>query len=249
MREIDINCDVGEGSGADAEILAHVTSANVACGFHAGGPHSMRATVALAAARGVAVGAHPAFADAEGFGRLPARAGAEETYEIMLYQIGALWAFAAAAGIQLQHVKPHGALYNLAAIDPPIAAAVARAVRDFDRRLVLFGLAGSHLLTAGREAGLRTASEVFADRAYQRDGKLLPRDEPGAVLTNPGEVVERAVRMAKEGRIQTTDGTDVVVRADTICVHGDTPGAAALARAVKTALTAEGFTLRAVGRR
>ena len=249
MREIDINCDVGEGSGADAEILAHVTSANVACGFHAGGPHSMRATVALATARGVAVGAHPAFADLDGFGRLPARATAEETYEIMLYQIGALWAFAAAAGIQLRHVKPHGALYNLGAADAGIATAVARAVRDFDRRLVLFGLAGSHLLAAGREAGLRTASEVFADRAYRRDGRLLPRDEPGAVLTDPARVVARALRMAREGRVETTDGTDLVVRADTICVHGDTPGAAALARSLKTALTAEGFTLRAASRR
>ena len=249
MREIDLNCDVGEGSGADAEVLAHVTSANIACGFHAGGPASMRATVALAASRGVAVGAHPAFADPGGFGRRSTRAGAEETYEIILYQIGALWAFAAAAGIQLRHVKPHGTLYNLAAAEPAIAAAVARAVRDVDRRLVLFGLAGSHLLAAGREAGLRTASEVFADRAYQRDGSLVPREVAASVIADPQEVVWRAVRMAREGRVQTTAGTDVIVRAETICVHSDTPGAPNLARALKSALVAEGFTLRAVSRR
>ena len=249
MREIDLNSDVGEGSGSDAEILTQVTSANVACGFHAGGPSSMHATVALAAARGVAVGAHPAFADPEGFGRRVARVSAEETYEIVLYQIGALGAFAAAAGIQLQHVKPHGALYNLAAADPAIAEAVARAVRDVDRRLVLVGLAGSHLLPAGREAGLRTASEVFADRGYHRDATLVARGEPGAIITDQAEVVHRAVRMAKEGRVETIDGGDLYVRADTLCVHGDTPGAAALARALKDALAAEGLTLRAVGRR
>ena len=249
MREIDLNSDVGEGGGTDAEILAHVTSANVACGFHAGGPSSMRATVALAAARGVAVGAHPAFADPEGFGRRAERVSPEETYEIVLYQIGALSAFAAAAGIQLQHVKAHGALYNLAATDRETAAALAHAVRDVDRRLVLVGLSGSHLLAAGREAGLRTASEVFADRGYRSDGSLLPRGEPGALVTDPEVVVQRAVRMAREGKVFAVDGTDVTVRAETICVHGDTPGAATLARALKQALAAEGFTVRAVRRR
>ena len=249
MREIDLNSDVGEGSGSDAEILSQVTSANVACGFHAGGPSSMHATVALAAARGVAVGAHPAFADPEGFGRRAERVSAEETYEIVLYQIGALGAFAAAAGVQLQHVKPHGALYHLAATDPVIARAIAHAVRDVDRRLVLVGLSGGHLLTAGRDAGLRTASEVFADRAYHADGTLLPRGEAGALVTDPQEVVQRAVRMAREGKVHAVDGTDVSVRAETICVHGDTPGAAGLARALKDALAAEGFTVRAVRRR
>lgn len=249
MREIDLNSDVGEGSGSDAEILGQVTSANVACGFHAGGPSSMRATVALAAARGVAVGAHPAFADPEGFGRRAERVSAEETYEIVLYQIGALGAFAAAAGVQLQHVKPHGALYHLAATDPEIARAIGHAVRDVDRRLVLVGLSGGRLLAAGRDAGLRTASEVFADRGYRADGTLLPRGEPGALVTDPEEVVQRAVRMAREGKVYAVDGSDVAVRAETICVHGDTPGAAPLARALKDALAAEGFTVRAVRRR
>jgi UPF0271 protein len=249
MREIDLNCDVGEGGGADAEILAHVTSANVACGFHAGGPATMRATVALAAARGVAVGAHPGLADLDGFGRRGARPTPEDTYEIVLYQIGALGAFAAAAGIQLQHVKPHGALYNLAAADARIAAAIARAVRDVDRRLVLFGLAGSRLIEAGVAEGLRTASEVFADRGYRADGTLVPREEPGALVIDPQEVVLRAVRMAREGRVTAVNGAALAVRADTLCIHGDTPGAAALARALREALLAQGLTLRAVGRR
>ena len=200
---IDLNCDMGESfgpwsMGADEQVMPHITSANIACGAHAGDPVVMRRTVRLAQASGVAVGAHPGFADLQGFGRREMSVDPAELEASLIAQVGALSAIARAEGAALQHVKPHGALYNLAAIDSPIAAAVARAVRDFDRRLVLFGLAGSHLLTAGREAGLRTASEVFADRAYQRDGKLLPRDEPGAVLTNPGEVVERAVRMAKE---------------------------------------------------
>ena len=248
MREIDLNCDVGEGFGADAEILEHVTSANVACGFHAGGPASMHATVTLAAARGVAVGVHPGLADPDGFGRRTARPTPEETYEIVVYQIGALGAFAAAAGIQLQHVKPHGALYNLAATDVRIAAAIARAVRDVDRRLVLFGLAGSRLIEAGVAEGLRTASEVFADRGYRPDGTLVPRGEPGALVTDPQEVVLRALRMAREGRVTAVNATALPVRADTICVHGDTPGAARLARALHDALIAEGLTLRAVGR-
>jgi 5-oxoprolinase (ATP-hydrolysing) subunit A len=248
MREIDLNCDVGEGGGADAEILAHVTSANVACGFHAGGPATMRATVALAAARGVAIGAHPGLADVDGFGRRAARPSPEETYEVVLYQIGALGAFTAAAGVQLQHVKPHGTLYNLAAADARIAAAIARAVRDVDRRLVLFGLAGSRLIEAGVAEGLRTASEVFADRGYRADGTLVPRDAPGALVTDPREVVLRAVRMAREGRVTAVTGATVGVRADTLCVHGDTPGAAVLARALREALVAEGLTLRAVGR-
>jgi 5-oxoprolinase (ATP-hydrolysing) subunit A len=248
MSHIDLNSDVGEGAGADAEILEQVTSANVACGFHAGDPASMRATVALALARGVAVGAHPGIADREAFGRGAARVSGREAYDLVVYQVGALAAFAAAAGTRLQHVKPHGALYNLAATDPEIAAAISRAVRDVDPGLALFGLAGSRLLAEGRASGLKTAGEVFADRGYRADGTLVPRTEPGALVEDAREAVRRAVRMAGEGRVRTVDGADLEIRADTICVHGDAPGAAGLARALRAALAAEGFTLRAIGR-
>jgi UPF0271 protein len=250
---IDLNCDLGESFGAyrigaDEEILPFVTSASVACGFHAGDPGTMRRTVAAAVARGVAVGAHPGLPDLQGFGRREKEVSADEVYEMVVYQVGALRGFTAAAGVELQHVKPHGALYNLAAARRALADAVARAVRDVDPGLVLFGLAGSHLVAAGREAGLRTAAEAFADRGYTPDGSLLPRSHPSAVVSDPEEVVRRALAMAGEGVVRAVDGRAITLEAQTLCVHGDTPGAAELARRLRHSLTAARVEVRAIGR-
>src|SRR5262245_17092279 len=248
---IDLNADVGESFGAytigqDPILLQHITSANVACGFHAGDPGVMRITVALAKQHGVAIGAHPGFADLVGFGRRELHATPREIEDLVVYQIGALTAVAAAQGERLQHVKPHGALFNMAARDRALADAIARAVAAVDRSLVLFGLAGSELVRAGDRAGLRTASEAFADRAYARDGTLVPRSTPGAVIENAALVVDRVVRMASEQRVTAIDGSIVNMQVDTVCVHGDTPGAADLAARIRGALTRAGVVVRAI---
>jgi UPF0271 protein len=240
---IDLNADVGELVGDDEGVLPLVSSANIACGFHAGNPAVMRSTVQLAHRLGVAIGAHPGFHDLEGFGRREMRVSTAEVEDLVAYQIGALAGVAANEGIRLSHVKPHGALYNMAARDAAIAAAIARAVRAVDASLVLFGLSGSQLIAAGERAGLRVASEVFADRGYRPDGSLAPRGTPGAVMTDSAAVAARAVEMASRQTVAALDGTSVSVKADTICIHGDTPGAAALARAVRDALTAAGITV------
>ena len=244
MARIDLNADVGESIGDDQGVMPSVSSANVACGFHAGNPAIMRATVQLSALHGVAVGAHPAFKDLEGFGRREMHVEPAELESLVSYQIRALAQIASEEAVRLSHVKPHGALYNMAARDAGMADAIARAVRAVDPSLVLFGLSGSELMAAGERAGLRLASEVFADRGYKPDGTLSPRGTPGAVLTDVAEVARRAVRMATEQAVTAVDGTSVSVRADTICIHGDTPGAAALARAVRQALTAAGIEVR-----
>jgi UPF0271 protein len=253
MPQIDLNCDMGESFGAyrigaDAEVLPHVTSANVACGFHAGDPRTMRETLAAAAAHGVAVGAHPGLPDLAGFGRRAMDVAPQEVYDLVVYQVGALLGFAAAAGVRVQHVKPHGALYNMAAAQPALAEAVARAVRDVDGGLTLYGLAGSHLLSAGAAAGLRTASEAFADRGYLADGSLVPRRRPDALVTDAGEAVRRALRMVREGRVRSVEGEEVPLRADTLCIHGDAPGAAEFARRLREAFVDAGVAVRAVGR-
>jgi UPF0271 protein len=247
---VDLNADVGEGRhgspGEDPALMPHITSANVACGFHAGGPAVMRATVALAAAHGVAVGAHPGFPDLEGFGRRELDVAPRDVEDFVVYQIGALAAIAAAQGVRLQHVKPHGALFNMAARDGPLADAVARATAMVDRGLILFGLPGSELIAAGRRAGLRTACEAFADRAYKPDGSLVPRREPDAVVHDVDAVVERAVRMVRDRMIEAIDGTPVPLEVDTICVHGDTPGAARMASLIRAALVAAGVEVKAL---
>jgi UPF0271 protein len=253
MHQVDLNCDVGESFGAyrigaDAELLPNVTSANVACGFHAGDPATMRATVAMAAARGVAIGAHPGLPDLPGFGRRAMEVTPEEVYDLVVYQVGALLGFALAAGVELQHVKPHGALYNMAATEARLAEAIARAVRDLDRGLVLFGLAGSELVSAGEAAGLKTASEGFADRAYQSNGTLVPRRLRGALGLDPEVAARRAVEMVRDGSVVSVEGSTVRLRVDTLCVHGDTPGAVDLARRIRETLAAEGVAARAVGR-
>lgn len=238
---VDINCDMGESfgayhMGADADVMPFITSANIACGFHGGDPAVMRATVAAARNAGVAIGAHPGLPDLVGFGRRVMQVSTQEAYDLVVYQVGALLGFARAGGVDLRHVKPHGALYNMAAAQPPLASAIARAVRDVDPELVLFGLAGSHLLTAAKEMGISAASEVFADRNYLPGGELVPRQRPDAMVHDVDEAVRRAVRMVKEGRVSTVDGEDIAIRADTICIHGDAPNAAPIARALREAL-------------
>ena len=247
---IDLNADLGElGADArlDAAIMPALTSANIACGFHAGDAASMRATVVLARDHKVAIGAHPSFFDREGFGRREETTSPGAVESLVAYQVGALAAMAALEGARLRHVKPHGALYNMAARDRALASAIARAVRLIDPSLVLFGLSGSELIDAGREAGLSTASEVFADRAYLADGSLAPRTSAGAVMSDPTVVVQRAVAMVKERAVRAIDGTRVPLDVDTICVHGDTPGAAALALQIRHALEDAGVIVAAVG--
>lgn len=249
---MDLNADLGESFGAwtmgdDAALMPVVTSANIACGFHAGDPGVMRRTVALAVQHGVAVGAHPGFPDLVGFGRRPLHAAPAEVEDLVLYQIGALAGIAAAAGTRVRHVKPHGALYLMACRDRALADAVARATAAFDPGLVLVALPGSALLEAGRALGLRTAAEGFADRAYEPDGSLVPRHRPGAVIHDRDLVVARAVRMATTREVVAADGSVVPVAIDTLCVHGDTPGAAALARAIRVALEAAGVEIGRMG--
>ena len=251
MKTLDLNCDMGEGFGAwkmgdDAALLDHVTSANIACGFHAGDPGTIHRTIELALKKGVAVGAHPSLPDIQGFGRRRMNVSAEEAYDIVLYQVGALAGFATACGGRLSHVKPHGALYNMAATDAKLAQAIARAVQDFDSRLVLFGLAGSELVRAGQQAGLTTANEVFADRSYQADGTLTPRTQPDAMIHDPVAAIAQVKRMVAEGRVRSQQGSDVPVQADTLCIHGDEAGAVEFARRIRAALDDDGIRVAAI---
>ena len=228
--------------------MASITSANVACGFHAGNPSSMRRTVRLARDAGVAVGAHPGLFDPVGFGRIETRVTAEHVEDLVLYQLGALAAVASSEGVTLRHVKAHGALYNMAARERALADALAKGVRTFDPSLVLFGMAGSAMLTAGTAAGLSVAAEGFADRTYEPDGRLTPRTQPGAVLRDAEVVVPRAIRMVAEGAVVTTDGSKIRIRVDTVCIHGDTPGCGELARAVRIGLESAGISVAPFGR-
>jgi UPF0271 protein len=239
---VDLNADVGEGM-ADAGVLPFLTSANVACGLHAGDPNSMDETVSLAIAHGVAIGAHPGYADRENFGRVFVEMPASDVERLVLYQIGALEAFVRARGAVLTHVKPHGALYHAGLAYPDVARAIAEAVRRFRSTLILVGKSGSMLTEAGRDAGLLVAEEAFADRRYQADGGLVPRGKPGAVLTNPEEAAVQAVSIARDGIALAEDGSRVAVRADTICVHGDTPGAPAIARLIRERLRKESIAV------
>ena len=248
MYRVDLNSDLGESFGAytlglDREVLRQVSSANVACGFHAGDPVVMGRTVALVKAAGVDLGAHPGFPDLMGFGRRAMNASPAEVGAYVTYQLGALAAFARAADVPLRHVKPHGALYNLAAKDEALAAVIARAVAAVDPELILLGLAGSKLLSAGRAAGLRVASEVFADRTYQADGSLTPRSQPGAMLRDPDLAIARTVDMVTQGTVKAVTGETVAIRADSICVHGDNPEAVAFVERIRAALEAQGVEI------
>ena len=253
MPRIDLNADVGESFGAytigeDEALLRHVTSANIACGFHGGDPSVMRRTVRLAVENGVAVGAHPGFPDLQGFGRRAMALSAQEVEDLVAYQVGALAAIAATEQTRLHHVKPHGALYNMAARDRVLADAVARAVATVDATLVLYGLSGSCLVDAGEAAGLRTAAEVFADRAYNSDGSLLSRGEPGAVIDDPQALVARALLLIEDGVVTAHGGERVALRSDTMCVHGDTPGAGDLAARLRNGLRTSGIRVLPFGR-
>lgn len=254
MTRVDLNCDLGEDESAqgvqrESHILPHVSSANIACGFHAGGPAFMRYTMSAALAHGVALGAHPSFFDRENFGRRELPVAPERVYEEVLYQIGAAVAIARSLGAPLNHVKPHGALYNMAARDPALGDAIARAVRDFDPGLVLYGLSGGRLLEAGAAHGLQCAAEVFADRSYQRDGSLTPRSQPDALIEDADAAAAQVMQMLSTGTVTSTDGTAVRIRADTVCLHGDAPQAAIFAQLLRKSLESAGITVAAIGRR
>lgn len=242
---IDLNADLGESYGRwtldDAALLDVVTSANVACGFHAGDPLTMRGTVALAAGRGVVIGAHPSYPDLIGFGRRELAASPEQIEADVLYQIGALQGVCAAAGTRVRFVKPHGALYNRAARDRVAADAIVAAVRAADPTLVVLALAGGELVRAAERAGLRAVAEAFVDRGYRADGTLVPRGDPGALLEDADAVAARALRMVRDGVVQAVDGTDVPVAPGSLCTHGDGPLALALARAVRRRLEGAGI--------
>jgi len=248
---IDLNSVLGESfgpwpMGQDEALMASISSANVACGFHAGDPGAMRATIALAREKGVAIGAHPGFPDLVGFGRRELKATPQEVEDLVLYQVAALAGMAAAQGVTLQHVKAHGALYNMACRDRTLADAIAKAVASIDRSLILFGLPGSDLLRAGQAAGLRVAAEVFADRSYDADGSLTSRQKPGSVIHDTATVVARAVTMARDKQVVAVDGSTIGLQADTMCLHGDTPGAAALAKEIRRGLEAAGLRIAAL---
>ena len=251
---IDLNCDMAESFGAyrigaDDAVFPFITSANVACGFHGGDPSVMRAAVARARELGVAIGAHPGLPDLIGFGRRTMDVTPDEVHDMVVYQTGALLGFANAAGVELQHVKPHGALYNMAVTRADLSAAIARAVRDVDKGLVLYGLPGSHMISEAESVGLKTAAEVFADRNYMSDGSLVSRRRPDALIHDTGEAVRRTVRMVREGKVRSVDGDDIAIRADTVCIHGDGAHAAEFARALREEFRAEGIAVEAVGRK
>lgn len=251
MHQIDFNCDMGEGYGAwrmgdDVALLDHVTSANIACGFHAGDPATIRRTVKAAVEKGVAIGAHPSLPDLQGFGRRPMHITPEEVYDITVYQIGAVGAFARACGGRLNHVKAHGALYNMAAKDRALADAIATAVRDVDRSLVLFGLSGSEWIAAAQAAELTAVAEVFADRSYQDDGSLTLRGRPGAMIEDVEVSIAQVKRMVLDGIVCAQSGKEIPVRADTLCIHGDQPGALEFARRIRAALVEVGVEIRAI---
>jgi 5-oxoprolinase (ATP-hydrolysing) subunit A len=252
---MDLNADLGESFGRwtlgdDERLVAHITSANVACGFHAGDFRVMEATVAICRRAGVAVGAQPGYPDLLGFGRRPMPFDPDEVESLVRYQIGALEAFCRAHGVEMQHVKPHGALYNQAAADPALASAIARATATFSRDLAFFGLASSApMADAAATAGLRFVPEAFADRRYLADGSLKPRSEPGSLIDDPTAAAAQALSIAVDGRVAAADGSEVALRAESICCHGDTPGAVEISAAVRRALEGAGVTVAALGDR
>jgi len=249
--QLDLNCDMGESFGPwimgnDDGIMPFITSANIACGFHAGDPATMRQTVASAIRHDVALGAHPGLPDLQGFGRRPMTISPQEVFDLVVVQVGSLAAVAASQGARLHHVKAHGALYNMAAGDIKLATAVADAVKSVDDSLILFALAGSHLVEAGRQAGLKVAQEVFADRSYQDNGLLTPRSQEGAMITEVNHAISQVLQMVKEGSVTSLSGKQVPVQADTLCLHGDQPSAVDFALALRDAFQREGIGLQAV---
>jgi UPF0271 protein len=245
---IDINCDMGESYGAwkmgeDAAVMPYITSANVACGFHGGDPGTIRSTVKLALEHGVAIGAHPSLPDLQGFGRRVMKISPQDMYDLVLYQAGAVEAFARAAGARLHHVKCHGALYNMAANDAGLAEAMARAVKDLGGGLILYALSNSLMMKTAKKLGIRVAGEVFADRGYADDGTLAPRGSPGAMIEDAALAAQRAVSMVEDGYVTALSGVRVPVAPDTLCLHGDQPGAVAFAKAIRTAFSEHGIAV------
>lgn len=242
---IDLNADLGEGAGHDDELLELVSSANIAAGFHAGDADSMRKAIGAAHQRQVAVGAHPSLFDRENFGRKEVPASPTEVFDAVTYQLGIFQAIAEAVGVRPVHVKPHGALYNMAARERPLAEAIARAVVSIDSNLILFAASGSELAAAGTAQGLRVAREFFADRNYMSDGSLVPRTRPDALLHDPETAARRVVRMLREGNVRSIENIEVAVSAETICIHGDTPGAVEFARVLRSRLEKEHVRIQA----
>jgi UPF0271 protein len=246
--KIDINCDMGESFGRytlglDAEMMPLISSANIACGFHAGDPVVIRKTVRMAVDHGIGIGAHPGFPDLPGFGRRKMSLSPEELRNTIIYQVGALTGFAQVFGISLQHVKPHGALYNMSANNEKMGIAIVDALLELDKNLILFGLSGSKILKIARKTGLRVAQEVFADRAYHEDGTLVSRKVPGAVITDSSEIIDRVLKMTLEHKVVAITGTEIDLELDTICVHGDTPGAVEHVKHITKALRQEGIDI------
>jgi UPF0271 protein len=242
---VDLNADLGEGAGHDEELFELISSANIATGFHAGDSDTMHAAVSAAKQHAVAVGAHPSFWDRENFGRKELKVSTGEVYDAVKYQLGVFQAIASAADARPNHVKPHGALYNMAVRDEKLADAIARAIESVDPKLILFAPDKSELARAGEAHGLQIAREVFADRNYLNDGWLVPRARPDALLRDPKEAAGRVLRMLREGRVRSIEGRDVDVRGETICIHGDTPGAVEFARELRTRLESEGVRISA----
>jgi UPF0271 protein len=250
MKRIDLNCDMGESygawkMGADAEIMPFITSANIACGFHAGDPATIRKTVQLALEHGVAVGAHPSLPDLQGFGRRVMKITPQDMYDLVLYQAGALQAFARAAGGKLHHVKCHGALYNMSTDDEALSDAMARAVRDLGGEVILYALSNSRMMAVAKTRGLRVAGEAFADRGYSDDGTLAPRGKPGGMIEEQDKAVAQALAMIEQGYVTSLSGKRVPVAPDTLCLHGDQPGAVAFAKALRKAFADRGIALGA----
>jgi UPF0271 protein len=248
MKEltVDLNCDIGEiheNLEKDIAILDFISSANIACGFHAGSPYLMKKLVQAGIKKKISIGAHPGFQDREGFGRKNILLSPNEIYDLLIYQIGALNGFVKAEGGKLHHVKPHGALYNMAATDKVMATAISEAIIKIDSSLVLYGLAGSELITAGKKTGLKTASEVFADRTYQVNGTLTPRTQLNALIDDEQLVLERVIRMIQEGKVLSEQGVDISLDADTICIHGDAPQALSFVKLIHSALRKENILI------
>ncbi len=249
--KIDLNCDLGESFGnykigMDEEVIKFISSANIACGFHASDPLVMEKTVALAKENGVKVGAHPGFPDLAGFGRRNINVSPAELKAMVMYQVGALAAFCKAKGVKMNHVKPHGAMYNMAAKDIKLALAIAEGIAQVDDSLILLGLSGSQLLKAAQEVGLKSAAEVFADRAYEEDGSLAARTKAGAVIADENEVIERVIKMIKLGKVQTITGKEIEIKPDSICVHGDNPKALNFVKLIRQRLTQENIKIEAI---
>nr|AGU12344.1 LamB/YcsF family [uncultured organism] len=250
MQTIDLNCDMGEAFGNysmpnDETLMDYITSANIACGYHAGDPLVMQQTVAMAIKKGVTIGAHPGLPDLQGFGRREMKISPNEAYQITLYQIGALHAFVKAAEAELHHVKAHGALYNMAAKDVALARAIVQAVHDFDPTLILYALAGSQMIEAAKQIGIHTASEVFADRTYQDDGLLTPRTQPDALITNEQQSVNQVLLMVKQQQVISVNQKTIPLVADTLCLHGDGSHAVEFAKLINQKLKAEGISIKA----